>query len=374
MSRRRILLIALVVCTFLGILISGHIYLARRLIFDAGITQPLAGVLVALVVCLALTLPLEPILQRRAPQRYARPAAWLAWTWLGLWFLAVVCLLASELVVLLFPVSDAARAIAVAGLAVFSAIAGVVSVLRGPRLVRVEISPARWPRQLDGFRIVQLSDLHIGPILRRSFVKSVVERVNALEADLVAITGDLADGDARQLVSEVQPLADLRAAQGTFFVTGNHDYFSGVSDWVEAMRGLGLRLLRNERVVIKTQQAEFELAGVDDYRGDWGRSNYDLAEALRDRDPSRSLILLAHDPTTFKQAAATGVDLQLSGHTHGGQIWPFRYAVRIAVPFVAGLYRRGEAQIYVSRGTGFWGPPMRLFAPAEITEITLRAP
>jgi predicted MPP superfamily phosphohydrolase len=159
-------------------------------------------------------------------------------------------------------------------------------------------------------------------------------------------------------------------------VTGNHDHYSGADVWAPAIAGLGLRVLRNQRVAIGEGERAFDLVGVDDHRGDviGGEGGEDLGRALEGRDPTRPAILLAHDPSTFRRAWASGIDLQLSGHTHGGQIWPFGLLVRLVIPTLAGRYAKGGAQLYVSRGTGFWGPPMRLFAPAEITEIVLRAP
>ena len=173
---------------------------------------------------------------------------------------------------------------------------------------------------------------------------------------------------------QVAPLADLRARHGVFFVTGNHDHYSGASAWAAHVEALGMRVLRNQRAEIRDRGAVFDLVGVDDHRGDLlgsgGRE--DLPAALAGRDPARPAVLLAHDPSTFRRASALGIDLQLSGHTHGGQIWPFGWLVRLVIPFVAGRYRRNGAELYVSRGTGFWGPPMRLFAPAEVTELVLR--
>ena len=202
-----------------------------------------------------------------------------------------------------------------------------------------------------------------------------VERCNALDADLICVTGDLVDGKVSQLADDVEPFRGLTARHGVFFVTGNHDYYSGADAWAGHLGELGLRVLRNERVEIRVGSDLFDLAGVDDHRGDMpgGSSGEDLPRALADRDPGRAVILLAHDPSTFKSASKLGVDLQISGHTHGGQIWPFRYLVRLAVPWVSGLHVRGASQLYVSCGTGFWGPPMRLFAPAEITELVLRS-
>jgi predicted MPP superfamily phosphohydrolase len=268
------------------------------------------------------------------------------------------------------------RALAVAGVAGFAGLVGLWTALRPPRVKRIEIELLRWPRGLDGFRLVQISDIHVGPILGRPFAEDLVTRVNALGPDLIAVTGDLVDGSVAKLADEVAPFARLRAPHGVYFVTGNHDYFSGADEWAGLVASMGIRVLRNERVQIGAGADAFDLAGVEDHHAHWvtGGPGEDLPRALDGRDPSRCVVLLAHDPGSFREAAELGVDLQLSGHTHGGQIWPFMYLVRIFVRHVAGLYRVGASQLYVSRGTGFWGPPMRLFAPAEITEIALRSP
>ncbi len=202
-----------------------------------------------------------------------------------------------------------------------------------------------------------------------------MSRVNDLSPDLIAMTGDLADGDVRELADAVAPFGDLRARSGVFFVTGNHDHYSGAAEWVAKAGELGMRPLRNERVEIQKGDAVFDLIGVDDHRGSMVREDgrEDLKRALTGRDSGRPAILLAHDPSTFHRASLHDIDLQISGHTHGGQIWPFGYVVRLAVPFVAGRYHRNGSHLYVSRGTGFWGPPMRLFAPSEITELVIRS-
>ena len=272
------------------------------------------------------------------------------------------------------PAAGRAQAALIVGLALAGLWRGVREWRAGPQLTRLTVRIPTWPAALDGFRIVQISDLHIGPILDRRFAADLTARVNALAPDLVAITGDLVDGDVRHVGDEIAPFADLRAPHGVYFVTGNHDYYSGADPWLAEIRAIGVRPLRNERVEIRANDAVFDLAGVDDHRGYLFGPGHgeDVAGALAGRDPDRAVILLAHDPSTFRAASARGVDLQISGHTHGGQIWPFKYLVRLAVTFVAGHYRRGDAQLFVSRGTGYWGPPMRLAAPSEITEIVLR--
>jgi predicted MPP superfamily phosphohydrolase len=258
------------------------------------------------------------------------------------------------------------RARAVLLLAGGACLLGLVQVLRGPRLRRLELRLPRWPAALDGYRIAQISDLHFGPILDRRFAKRIAARVNALEADLCAVTGDLVDGPVARVAAEVAPLAELRARDGVFFVTGNHDRYSGADEWVAEVERLGWTALRNRSVELGPAEARFALAGVDDRPAD-------LERALGSVVSSSPVVLLAHDPRGFREAARAGVDLQLSGHTHGGQIWPFGLLVRLAVRFVAGLYREGESQLYVSSGTAFWGPPMRVGTRAEITLFTLRA-
>jgi hypothetical protein len=248
---------------------------------------------------------------------------------------------------------------------------------RGPVAVRrVEVALARLPRVHDGLRIVQVSDIHVGSTIGGAFVADVVRRANALGPDLVAITGDVVDGTVAELAEAVAPLGELRARHGVYFVTGNHEYFSGAEAWMTELGRLGIRVLRNERVSIGTGGVDgFDLAGVDDRSAErYGGLPHDeaLARALGGRDPAREVVLLAHQPASFAGAARHGVGLQLSGHTHGGQIWPFGFIVRLSQPFLAGLHRQGASQIYVSRGTGYWGPPMRLGAPAEITELILR--
>jgi hypothetical protein len=265
------------------------------------------------------------------------------------------------------------RALAAGALTLLSALVALRAGLHVPRVRRTEVTLATWPRHLDGFRIAQVSDTHIGPLLGRRFAEQLVARVNALAPDLVVVTGDLVDGAVDKIGDEVAPFGELRAEHGIWFVPGNHDFYSGVDGWDERLRELGIRVLRNERVRIGGD-AGFDLAGVDDHRGDWSKgTTEDVDAAVAGRDPQRALILLAHDPQTFPKAAERGVDLQISGHTHGGQLWPFGVLVRLITPYVAGLYARGASQIYVSRGSGFWGPPMRLFAPSEVAELVIRS-
>ena len=242
-------------------------------------------------------------------------------------------------------------------------------------IVTVEVPLAKLPKALDGFTIVQLSDLHTGMTIDRSFVQRVVDRANALNPDLVALTGDLVDGPVDRLRDDIAPLAQLRAKHGVFAVTGNHEYYAGADAWIAEISSLGARYLRNERVQIGTNGESFELAGVDDYSAhDFPGHGEDLGAATAGRDPTRALVLLAHQPRQVKKASQHGVDLQLSGHTHGGQIWPWHYIVKIQQGgLLAGKYEHDGTQLYVTRGCGYWGPPVRFGAPLEITKIVLRS-
>lgn len=244
---------------------------------------------------------------------------------------------------------------------------GTYGVLRGPRVKRVTVPLAKLPRSAHGYRIAVVSDVHLGPILGRGFTERVVATVNATQPDLIAVVGDLVDGSVDDLRSAVEPIGGLRARHGAFFVTGNHEYFSGAEEWTEHVQELGLRLLANQRVEL----AAFDLAGVNDLTGEEHDDGPDLAAALADRDPSRTSVLLAHQPVFVDEAVRHGVDLQLSGHTHGGQLWPMNYVAELANPTVAGLERYGDTQLYVSRGAGAWGPPTRVGAPSDVTVVEL---
>ncbi|MEU7699203.1 metallophosphoesterase [Streptomyces sp. NPDC015492] len=245
---------------------------------------------------------------------------------------------------------------------------GTYGVLRGPRVRRVTVPLARIPRAAHGYRIAVVSDIHLGPILGRAHTQRIVDTINSTQPDLIAIVGDLVDGTVENLGPAAEPLARLRARHGSFFVTGNHEYFSGADAWVDHVRELGLRPLRNERVEIA---AGFDLAGVDDIAGESEGQGPDFGRALGDRDRARAAVLLAHQPIVVHDAVRHGVDLQLSGHTHGGQLWPGNYLAELANPTVAGLERYGDTQLFVSRGAGAWGPPVRVGAPSDITLVEL---
>ncbi|MEU9956158.1 metallophosphoesterase [Streptomyces sp. NPDC050982] len=244
---------------------------------------------------------------------------------------------------------------------------GTYGVLRGPKVKRVTVPLAKLPRSAHGYRIAVVSDVHLGPVLGRGFAQKVVDTINSTQPDLIAVVGDLVDGSVKDLGPAAAPLAQLKARHGSFFVTGNHEYFSGAEEWVARVRELGLRPLENAR----TELADFDLAGVNDVAGEDEGQGPDFVKALGDRDRSRACVLLAHQPVRIHDAVDHGVDLQLSGHTHGGQLWPGSLIADQANPTLAGLERYGDTQLYVSRGAGAWGPPTRVGAPSDITVVEL---
>jgi predicted MPP superfamily phosphohydrolase len=358
--------------------------------------------LTVLTVVLAVLVPLAVTLGRRLPTAAAAPLDWIAYSWLGVAFYTFLALLVLEPVrptlrrwtrpprsegpgaAVIVDAPDPTRRLLLArGLAVTAGVVALGTAGTGaylanspPRVRRVPISLPRLDPALDGLRIVTFSDAHLSPTYGGRRFQRVVELVNAQRPDVVAIVGDLVDGEVAQLREEVAPLADLVSEQGVYFVTGNHEYFVDTRAWLAHLPTLGIDVLHNERVEIRRGTAAFDLAGIDDRTaassGVPGQGA-DLDAALDGRDAGRPVVLLAHQPVQVQQAMAAGVDLQLSGHTHGGQLWPFDYVVRLDQPAVEGLSRQGGTQLYVTPGVGFWGPPMRVGATPEVTVIELRA-
>ena len=343
-----------------------HLYLWRRLVEGAGVDATVASALAWLAGVVALGMPLAVFASRLVAPRDARWWITPVYLWIGM----------STLLLLSAGVVDVARLVLgapwtpvcalIAAALGFGASAWAIREGRRVRVKRVEVPLGKLPAALDGLRLAQLSDLHVGPTIDRGFVEDVVAKVNALSPDVIVITGDLVDGRVHELEHDIAPLARLRAVHGTYFVTGNHEYHAGADDWCAHLRRLGIRVLRNERVELRRGHHALHLAGIDD-------EGADLAAALSGRDESAPLILLAHQPKEVHSAVRYEVDLQLSGHTHGGQLWPLRWLLRAGQPAIAGLARFGGTFLYVSCGTGFSGPPMRLGVPAEITELVLRA-
>ncbi|WWM23131.1 metallophosphoesterase [Streptomyces sp. B21-104] len=275
---------------------------------------------------------------------------------------------------------DRARTVtwAVVGVAAVLLAWGYAEARRVPRVRRLDVRLPRLRAGLDGTRVVLITDTHYGPLDRARWSERVCATVNTLEADLVCHTGDIADGTAERRRAQAAPLGTVRATRARVYVTGNHEYYSEAQGWVDLMHELGWEPLRNRHVLLERGGDTLVVAGVDDVTAESSRlegHGARLAEALDGADSGLPVLLLAHQPTFVDRAAAHGIDLQLSGHTHGGQIWPFHYLVRLDQPALAGLSRHGaRTLLYTSRGTGFWGPPFRVFAPSEITLLVLRSP
>ncbi|MFJ5927454.1 metallophosphoesterase [Kitasatospora sp. NPDC092948] len=409
------MVIAVVGIAALGLLGAAHWYVWRRLVRDVsgpGSRYRRAGTV--LVVLLPVLSVLALIGGRAFPLAVERWFAWPGYLWLAVLLYLLLALLVGELLrplllrlpllrllpLFRFPRRREIRSAAevpaepaapvvqeepaaaepsrrlfvsrvVAGTAAGVA-AGVVGngaygVLRGPRVKQVTVPLAKLPRAAHGYRIAVVSDIHLGPILGRAHTRRIVDTINATQPDLIAVVGDLVDGTVPELGPAARPLADLRAKDGAYFVTGNHEYFSGAAPWVDFVRELGVHPLENARVELPW----FDLAGVNDIAGTSQGQGPDYERALGDRDRGRAAVLMAHQPVTVHDSVRHGVDLQLSGHTHGGQLWPGNYLAELANPTVAGLERYGDTQLYVTRGAGAWGPPVRVGAPSDITVVTL---
>ncbi|MCS4510007.1 metallophosphoesterase [Xylophilus ampelinus] len=375
-----------------------HAYVALRLVPGLAPWWPAGIGLGALLLVSAGALPV-PLRARRTP---LHPA----WQWLGAiamgWFSSLLVLtLLRDLLLAAWWAAGAAglaaapapaawrhgSAAAVVLAAVSASALGLWNARRTARVRRIDIALPQLPAALQGFTIAQLSDLHVGPTIGRGYIARIVDRVNALQPDLVAITGDLVDGSVPTLRDRIAPLAGLRSRHGSYVVTGNHEYYAGAHAWIDELRRIGLTVLMNEHVLLRPGSAvgaaegtgrgdadALLLAGVTDFHA----VHFDAAHAS---DPVRALqgaptasttrVLLAHQPRSAPAAADAGFQLQLSGHTHGGQFWPWNLFVPLQQPFVAGLHRLRGLQVYVSRGTGYWGPPKRLGAPSEITLLRL---
>ena len=367
-----------------------HGYIASRLL-PALPGGPLAvALLAALLLVSALLLPLG-LLGRRSGGRLAPWLAWSGLVALGFFSSLFVSTVLRDVALLALVLADMAAAgtAATGPFAAWSAVGVVVMALvattigawnarRTAAVVAVDVPIAGLPPALQGFTIVQISDIHVGPTIKGPYLQAIVDAVNRLGADVVAVTGDLVDGSVAELAAHVAPLAQLQSRHGTFFVTGNHEYYSGANAWIAELQRLDVRVLMNEHVLLAHGAAHLLLAGVADpsahHFEPTHRSSPQAAMAGAPADAG-ARVLLAHQPRSAAAAAAAGFDLQLSGHTHGGQFWPWNLFVRLQQPFTAGLYRLEKLWVYVSRGTGYWGPPKRFGAPSEITRVRLvRAP
>jgi len=353
-----------------------HVYVGARLLLPFGTVAQLAGAAL-LVVCLWLLPKGFRIRDDRGPWAVMLP--WLTtgfFSWLlVLTVLRDVSLIASALALSPQVHESWVRISAIGVMALTPAITlvGYFMARRVAAVVEVEVPLAGLPKELEGFTIAQITDIHVGQTIKRNFVAAIVDRVNRLQADMIAITGDVADGSVPDLAHHTEPLARLASRHGTYFVTGNHEYYSGADAWIRELPRLGARVLMNEHVVLDHDGAALTVAGVTDYSAHhFDPSHKSDPHAAAQGAPTHALkVLLAHQPRSARLAEAAGYQLQLSGHTHGGQFWPWNFLVRLQQPFIAGLNRLGRMWVYVSRGTGYWGPPMRFGIPSEITLIRL---
>jgi predicted MPP superfamily phosphohydrolase len=360
------------------ILAGLHAYIGWRLLPDLALGNTGLIVGIGLLVLSALLIPLAT-LSRFLTWRQAVTdrLAWVGFLTMGLFSSMLVLTLARDFVLAFMGPAHLASVTAtgVPMLALLVTLVGFINARRLPSVVDVDVPLSGLPPALEGFTIVQISDLHVGPTIKAAKVEAIVRRVNALDADLIALTGDLVDGSVEELSADIAPLGKLSARHGSYVVTGNHEYYSGAPQWVAEYQRLGMQALMNEHWLVQHDGASLVIAGVTDYTA------YQFDAAQRS-DPQRALagspagiprILLAHQPRSAQAAADAGFDLQLSGHTHGGQFWPWNLFVRLQQPYTAGLHRLNQLWIYTSRGTGYWGPPKRFGAPAEITRLRLIA-
>lgn len=374
-----------------------HAYVGARLLPDiAG--WPVLFMCLALSLCVSLLfMPMGIGLAVRlvgAGRNMARAVTWLGWGGMGLFSTLLVLTAIRDLALLAAMAAMAAMAanvvhpellgvslqrnsaLGVTLLGFLITLLGFSNARRTAAVSRVTVPITNLPVSLQGFQLVQISDIHIGPTIRAGYLRRIVAAVNRLKPDMVAITGDLVDGSVHELGSHVAPLAELISRHGSYFVTGNHEYYSGVHAWIAELRRLGITVLLNDHVVLRHNGGLAIVAGVTDY----GAAHFDPSHrsnpfAAIDGAPADAgvKILLAHQPRSAPAAADAGFDLQLSGHTHGGQFMPWNFFVKMQQPFVAGLHRLRKLWVYTSRGTGYWGPPKRFGAPSEITLVTLVA-
>jgi predicted MPP superfamily phosphohydrolase len=362
-----------------------HVYIGLRLLppLPVGPVGYAIGALALLASCLLM--PLALVARSARDEEWSDRLAWIGLTTMGLFSSLLVFTVLRDLVLLVarvfvtaaeMPVVGRITAIATIAMALLATLIGLVNARRRAAVVDVDVPVANLPPELHGFSIAQISDVHVGPTIKQKYVDAIVEAVNGLDADVIAVTGDVVDGSVRQLAAHVAPLSRLRSRHGTYFVTGNHEYYSGAQAWTSEFQRLGMRVLVNEHVVLTHREQQIVVAGVTDYSAHHfdPRHRSDPSVALQGAPTSAAVkILLAHQPRSAAAAAAAGFDLQLSGHTHGGQFWPWNHFVRFQQPFTSGLNRLQDLWVYVSRGTGYWGPPKRFGAPSEITRIRLVA-
>lgn len=375
MPPRRVIFI---VATLLGLL---HAYIGWRLLPDLPVAPWVSMLGIGWLVLSFLLIPAGLLARAIQRQPLSDRLAWIGMLAMGMFsslliltLVRDVLLLVASLAGLAAPALHAWSAIGVTSGAALVTLIGFINARRVARVVEIDVPIANLPAALHGFSIAQISDIHVGPTIKRGYLEAIVNKVNGLQADLIAVTGDLVDGSVTQLAAHTEPLQNLRARHGSYFVTGNHEYYSNAHEWIAEVRRLGLTVLMNQHVLLEHEGAALLVAGVTDFTAHHfdpsQRSDPHGALAGAPRDLALKL-LLAHQPRSAAAAADAGFDLQLSGHTHGGQFFPWNLFVPLQQPYTAGLNRLGKLWVYTSRGTGYWGPPKRFGAPSEITRLRL---
>ena len=377
----------------IGVLWLMHGYVAWRIIPTLGFSSS-QTILADTAVFILSLLPILPIFLRMSgnESKLIDKFSFVGYTSLGFFTLSFFIFVAKDLVFQLIallghiinednPFDNSKRdfikksiSISMITLAGSATVYGFYSARKGPFIIKHDIYIKNLPEAYENFSIAQISDLHVGPTIKRPYVEDVLEKISHLNPDFIAVTGDLVDGSVKYLRSDLQPLKDMIAPYGTFFVTGNHEYYSGVDQWLDETDRLGMKNLINTNEIISKSGDEIAIAGITDLNAHQinlsHRSDPELALASLPKDIIK--IVLAHQPNSIHAVHKVGADLQLSGHTHGGQFWPFTYPVKLASTYIAGYYDHFGTQIYVNRGTGYWGPPLRIGVPAEITLIRLK--
>ena len=377
----------------LGVLWLMHGYVAWRIIPTLGFSSSQTILAYTTVFILSL-LPILPIVLRMSgnESKLIDKFSFLGYTSLGFFTLSFIFLFTKDFIIQFIsifsnlvdteqPIDNSKRdfikksiSISMITLAGSATVYGFYSARKGPFIIKHDIYLKNLPDAFESFSIAQISDLHVGPTIKRPYVEDVLEKISRLNPDLIAVTGDLVDGSVKYLKSELQPLKDMIAPYGTFFVTGNHEYYSGVDLWLDETDRLGMKNLINSNELISRSGDQIAIAGITDLKAHQIKPAHrsDPGLALRSVPDNITKIVLAHQPNSIHSVHEIGADLQLSGHTHGGQFWPFTYLTKLVNPYIAGFYDHYGTQIYVNRGTGYWGPPLRIGVPAEITLIRLK--
>lgn len=385
---------------WIGIMITvlsiGYFYMAWRLIMPFHLEAPQKQIAYTLL-SLMYIIPFSSFFLVRIAEKYTGLYSWIGYISLGFLSFVFVALvfrdvlwlagLGTQKLMALFSsgpsVLDAAKRefliqstnLGVLGVAGTLTAYGVYEARKRPGIVNIDVPIASLPAAFDGFRIVQISDIHAGLTIKRDFIETVAEEITKLSPDMIAFTGDMADGSVPHLKHDLEPLAKVYAPHGKFFVTGNHEYYSGVDQWTAHARDMGYDVLMNEHRLVTKNGASFVLAGVTDYSGGGFSPAHksDPAKAFAGAPADTARVLLAHQPRSLFHIDGLGIDLVMMGHTHGGQFFPWNLVATIGQPFIKGLNKFGEKTwAYVSKGTGYWGPPVRVGARSEITVLTLK--